>query len=258
MDCSFCILNSRLFIYSHQFTKNNTNLHIYQTTSHIIKNVDFSRHQGQSCSWGVSNTVSVGFVSLLIHTCQVTSNDTKVEKPGVVTSDSLAGESAKSGGDFASNTNASVLNQPSSGSTAANTDTSGARTLNAAPDAEARQAQEDWSESAQLNAGSGLSSGGKPYNTTTGSGANTGDAPSYVSAAGAGQGGPHGKNLKEGGFDSDGPNASFNNEVGGKNDPGRAALGEFQSRGVEPIVDAGVKFKGQADNSFDALNDTSA
>ncbi|KAL1297399.1 hypothetical protein AAFC00_004934 [Neodothiora populina] len=196
-------------------------------------------------------------------------NDPKVEKPGTVTSDSLAGESAKSGGDFASNTNPSVLNQPSSSTTSNTTDISGATVLDAAPDAEARQAQESWSETSQLNAGIGLGKtagrgptwapgapapGDGSYNTTTGSGANVGAAPSYVNAGGA-TGGPHGKNLTEGGFDSDGPNASFNNDIGGKNDPGRAALGNFQTRAAEPIEDAGMgdKNKGAVSNSFDAL-----
>ena len=178
-----------------------------------------------------------------------------------MTSDSLAGESAKSGGDFASNTNPSVLAQPSRSSTAANTDISGATTLSAAPDAEARQAQEDWSETAQLNAGKGLKTGGKPYNTTTGSGQNVGAAPSYVAADGPQHNTPHGKNLKEGGFDSDGPNASFNNDIGGKNDPGRIALDKMRKEGLEPIVGAGAGNAkgGQSDNAFDALGgDTSS
>lgn len=208
-------------------------------------------------------------------------NDPKVEKPGTVTSDSLAAESAKSGGDFASNTNPSILSQPSASTTANNTDISGATTLEPAPDAEARQAQESWSESAQLNAGRGLgkeagvgptynttggSSGGKPYNTTTGSGANIGTAPSYVAAQQhsselGGKAVPHGKNITEGGFDSDAPNASFSTDIGSKKDPGRAAVGNFQLRDAEPIEDAGRadKTKGVAGNSFDALGgETSA
>lgn len=34
---------------------------------------------------------------------------------------------------------------------------------------------------------------------------------------------PKGSNVTEGGFDSSAPNASFNGDVGGKNDPGRLA-----------------------------------
>jgi len=202
------------------------------------------------------------------HITQVTKdpqalNNPKVEKPGTVTSDSLAAESANSGGDFASNTNPSVLSQPSRSSTAANTDTSGATTLQPAPDAEARLAQEGWSESASIKAGRDLDTvGGKPYNTTTGSGVNVGEAPSYVNSnSQAGAKAPHGKNITEGGFDSDAPNASFNNDIGGKNDPGRAALGEFQKTNAETLEDAGMadKNKGSAENSFSALGgDTSS
>ncbi|KAF1350631.1 hypothetical protein BDV97DRAFT_350001 [Delphinella strobiligena] len=206
---------------------------------------------------------------------KVTTNDIKVEKPGTVTSDSLAGESAKQGGDFASNTNPSVLNQPSSSTTSNTTDTSGATTLDAAPHAEARQAQEDWSEASQLNAGIGLGktagrgptyapakpapAGGNAYNTSV-TPANSGTAPSYVNNP-ADPSGPHGRNITEGGFDSDGPNASFNNDIGGKNDPGRAALAGLQKSNAEFVTDAGQanKKKGTPGNSFDALGgDTSS
>ena len=84
----------------------------------------------------------------------------KNENPGVVTSDSLAGESIKSGGSFAANSDArGVMDQPSSSTNTNNTDMSGATTLDAAPNADARDAREAWSESLQLNAGSQLSSG---------------------------------------------------------------------------------------------------
>jgi len=206
---------------------------------------------------------------------KVTTNDIRVEKPGTVTSDSLAGESAKQGGDFASNTNPSVLNQPSSSTTSNVTDISGATTLDAAPDAEARQAQEDWSEASQLNAGIGLGktagrgptyapanpapAGGNAYNTTV-TPSNSGIAPSYVNNS-VDPSGPHGQNITEGGFDSDGPNASFNNDIGGKNDPGRAAIAGFQSSNADPVTDAlpGDKNRGTPGNSFDALGgDTSS
>lgn len=40
--------------------------------------------------------------------------------------------------------------------------------------------------------------------------------------------GPKGQNLREGGFTSDDKkNASFNSDIGGKNDPGRAALDDM-------------------------------
>ena len=59
------------------------------------------------------------------------------------------------------------------------------------------------------------------------------NAPSYVSSVRsdpAQTGKPKGKNITEGGFDSDpSNNASFNNEIGTENDPGRAAEQTFQN-----------------------------
>ncbi|KAK4993425.1 hypothetical protein LTR50_000355 [Elasticomyces elasticus] len=214
----------------------------------------------------------------------------KIEKPGEITSDSLAAESLASGGSFGANTGAAASSQPSSSTTANNTDISSATILQPAPDAEARDAQSGWSETAQLNAGRNLAKdtsqgptyttpgddkaaalrsgeserGGRAYNTVTGSGANVGTAPSYVSASGPGAGGegrPHGKNITEGGFDSDGPNASFNQDIGGKNDPGRAALGQFQKQQAESGGGAGGgprQTEITGDGQFDALGETSA
>ena len=60
----------------------------------------------------------------------------------------------------------------------------------------------------------------------------TNAAPSYVSSVYSEptkSGKPHGKNITEGGFDTDDANnASFNSEIGGKDDPGRKAEGDFQ------------------------------
>lgn len=191
---------------------------------------------------------------------------TRAEKPGEITSDSLAAESLASNGSFGANTTATASSQPSAGSTASNTDTSSATILPSAPDAEARQAQEDWSESAQLNAGKGLESSAKPYNASTGSGSNVGAAPTGAYSGGGGADGeskPAGKNISEGGFDGDAPNASFNNDVGGKNDPARVALGEFQKRAATSGADAGGGGPRQVgvsdDGQFEALGgDTSA
>lgn len=59
------------------------------------------------------------------------------------------------------------------------------------------------------------------------------NAPSYVSSVKsdpAQTGKPKGKNITEGGFDSDpSNNASFNNEIGTENDPGRVAEQTFQN-----------------------------
>ncbi|KAL8673810.1 MAG: hypothetical protein Q9168_001775 [Polycauliona sp. 1 TL-2023] len=69
-----------------------------------------------------------------------------VEGPGAIASDSLAAESSRAGGAFSSNRNAEPLSQSGSSSTFNNTDTSGARVLDAAPHAAEREAKEAWSE----------------------------------------------------------------------------------------------------------------
>lgn len=144
-----------------------------------------------------------------------------------MTSDSLAAESIQEGGSFAANSDARGPNsQPSYSTTTNTTDVSNATRLEPAPDAEARLASSEWSEAEQLNAGRklGKESGvGPTYNSV-------GDSTNQSSEADVGDRfAPKGKNLQEGGFDSSAPNASFNSDVGSKNDPGRAALGRFVS-----------------------------
>ncbi|KAF2502829.1 hypothetical protein BU16DRAFT_447887, partial [Lophium mytilinum] len=160
------------------------------------------------------------------------------EAVGTVTSDSLAAESLKGDGHFAEgNPKAAASSQKSQGSTANNRDTSGATTLDAAPDAEAREAQEEWSETSQLNAGQ--------YNTTTGGSGGIDQAPTGGYAGSAelardqGEFRPHGKNITEGGFDSGAPNASFNQEIGGSKDPGRLAEAKFQNQNAQSGNDGG-------------------
>ena len=86
-----------------------------------------------------------------------------------------------------------------------------------------------------------------------------GTAPSYVSAVKsdpAATGKPKGKNITEGGFDSDpSNNASFNNEIGTENDPGRAAEQTFQTAAQSASGPTGpTQKKGESDNSqYDVL-----
>ncbi|KAL8798121.1 MAG: hypothetical protein Q9200_007822, partial [Gallowayella weberi] len=68
------------------------------------------------------------------------------EGAGPVASDSLAAESTNAGGAFSSNRNATPQSVSGSSSTFNNTDTSGARVLDAAPDAAEREAKEAWRE----------------------------------------------------------------------------------------------------------------
>lgn len=50
---------------------------------------------------------------------------------------------------------------------------------------------------------------------------------------------PKGTNITEGGIDDLMPNASFSGEIGTDDDPGRAALGNFQTKDAESGLDAG-------------------
>jgi hypothetical protein len=60
---------------------------------------------------------------------------------------------------------------------------------------------------------------------------------------------PKGKNLMEGGFEStDRNNASFNSEIGSKQDPGRAAEQKFQRHVAESGNDVGGPRQKGVDN----------
>lgn len=196
-----------------------------------------------------------------------------------MTSDSLAAESLNSGGSFgAGNPKAATSKQPSKSTTTNTTNTSGATKLDAAVDAEAREAQQGWNENVQLNAGShlGKEAGvGPTYNTntsstsntsssTTGSGGKGGQATSATggvpSTSGAGDTGvpvaptaayagsaippesqkPKGANLTEGGFEGGEPNASFNSEIGSQDDPARLAEQKFARENAQSAADAGT------------------
>ncbi|KAI4735471.1 hypothetical protein E4T50_14012 [Aureobasidium sp. EXF-12298] len=184
----------------------------------------------------------------------------KIEKAGTITSDSLAAESLQSGGSFGLGSHAAASQQPSASTTTNNTDTSGATVLQAAPDAEARQALESWNEEAQLNAARGVlgnnSGSGPPPSSSYLAKSNTADK-----LGSSGDQAPHGKNISEGGFDANAPNASFNGDIGGKNDPGRKALSDVQKNAQQPAGDAGggPKQTGVSnDGQFDVLKDASA
>ncbi|KAF2462182.1 hypothetical protein BDY21DRAFT_368292 [Lineolata rhizophorae] len=202
------------------------------------------------------------------------------EKPGVVDSDSLAAESMKGSGEFASNIEgAGNYKQPAGSNTTNAPDASAARVLDPAPDAETREAQTEWNESAQLNAGRGLgkeAGRGPTYNTTGGSYSNGGSvgggvggggqptmsgggvgsgvgsgvdfdrvaadpAPTYVGHERLVQQGqkPKGTNLHEGGFEGNEPNASFTTAIGTDQDPGRFAEQKFERENAESGPDAG-------------------
>ena len=179
----------------------------------------------------------------------------------MVTSDSVAAESIRGGGSFAANADSrGPMDQPSHSTNTNTTDTSGATRLDPAPDAEARKASEEWSENAQMNAGLGLgkeAGRGPTWNTTSGEG----DATNRAAGGGGSEGvdKPKGENLTEGGFDADAPNASFTTDIGGEDDPGRAALGRMEAANVPFAGGAGPRQgKVSDDGQYDVLEDASA
>ena len=209
-----------------------------------------------------------------------TQNDPKNENPGMVAQDSLAGESIREGGSFAANSdNRGPMAQKAAGMTANTTDISGATRLDPAVDAEARQASEEWSESAALDAGKKLESssgsGGVGFSgsggaqTTTGTGAagngmvtgadiadTTNQSSTGAAIPPSVAGGPKGKGLTEGGFDEDAPRAKFDVEPGSKEDTGRQALLETD---VPVSGGAGPRQGGvSGDGQFDGLKDERA
>ncbi|MCJ1334877.1 hypothetical protein MMC09_000142 [Bachmanniomyces sp. S44760] len=251
------------------------------------------------------------------------SNPTE-EGTGAVASDSLAAESANSGGAFSENKSSDPLALSGSNSTLNNTDIGGATTLAPAPDAAEREAKAAWSETSDdlkgaggvkyaegaggqgkfdgvhsdqgyaggneqgggkggvrdqttLGGGSG-GSGESATGTGTGTETGTGSGPDKFGSSDSGTGTgtgtgtgssnvdstpsqgskPHGKNITEGGFDSDpNNNASFNNEIGTENDPGRVAEAKFQRMTQESGPDAGGSGPRQkeltGDGQYDAL-----
>jgi len=196
------------------------------------------------------------------------------EGAGAVANDSLAADSSRADGGFASNRGSEPQGVSGSNSTFANKNTSGAKRLDPASDAEARQAEGDWAEEKKLGATGtypdsvgGQAKGLAVENTqgssqTGGASSNAGTAPSYVSSQYIDPSGPKGKNLTEGGFDSDdSKNASWNQDIGTKNDPGRLAEDKFERQNAEAGFDAGApRQKGvTGDNNYDALGgDTQA
>jgi hypothetical protein len=199
------------------------------------------------------------------------------EGPGEILSDSLAAESLKSGGSFADG-NAAASSQPAKSTTTNTKDTSNATVLEAAPNAAARGSEGAESAShaggkttgtgpTASSAGGGISSLGSSIGGVSVSGGSDGSDSSSGSrgtssrsgTASTGASKPKGTNITEGGFDSDAPNASFNNDVGGENDPGRVAEQQMANAtakaGASAGGDEGIK-GGQG--GFENLKETSA
>jgi len=194
------------------------------------------------------------------------------EGAGLITSDSLAAESSA----FQQrNPLAAPSKQPSKSTTSNTTDTSAARALAPAADAEARQAEEAWSETKILNegrqggaasgkggAGVGRNGSGTLSGPGTGSGvvkavelkSDGGGAGSGAEQSGDGRG-----DADQDGFD--GANASFGDvDIGGENDPGRVAERTMFERNAQFGLGSGIRGGGlEAEKGqYDDLEDTDA
>ncbi|KAH9220933.1 hypothetical protein DL95DRAFT_478258 [Leptodontidium sp. 2 PMI_412] len=192
------------------------------------------------------------------HGTKVTdSNEPQIrEGAGPVASDSLAAESTRDGGGFAQNRNSEPQGVAGANSTFANENTSGARRLDPALDAETRMAEEDWAEKKKLGAADSVGAQRGPGSDETGGSSSAGIAPSYVNSQFHDTAGPKGRDLHEGGFESrDSNNASFNSEIGSKNDPSRLVERKFQRQNADYDGEAGMpRQKGDLeDNTYDTL-----
>ncbi|RDW82180.1 hypothetical protein BP6252_03292 [Coleophoma cylindrospora] len=211
-----------------------------------------------------------------VHLSTVTTDPASVNNPilesaGAVASDSLAAESDRAGGGFSENRNSEALGVQGSNSTFANTNTSGATKLDPARDAESRE--DGYNEATYPSALGGQSKGLAVTNTTSSSDPNLGgegtarkagepdEAPSYVTSQYVDTSGPKGKNLTEGGFTAnDRKNASFNGDIGGKNDPGRLAEKNFQKMNAATDNTAGIPAttSGAGGNDYSVLKEIEA
>ena len=186
------------------------------------------------------------------------------ERAGAVAADSLAAESTRAGGDFSENRGSEPLGVAGANSTFANTNTSGADTLEPAPNSESRKAATEDSKDSYPSATGGQSKSTAITDTTGssetgGATSHAGVAPTYISSQYIDKHGPKGKNLKEGGFDEgDDKNASFTSDIGDENDPGRVAETKFAKENAEMAEDTAPKQGGSGEGLYDALEDTSA
>lgn len=200
------------------------------------------------------------------------------EAVGTVTSDSLAAESLKSGGDFgAGNPKAAVSPQPSASTTTNNTDTSSAKKLDAAVDAQAREAEQGWNEERIIASSKGLgkeSGVGPTYNSIGSSVNSSGDSRTVATAGSGGEDGvqgniaptaayaahgetgrPKGSGIIE---DPDLKGRTKFGEIGTKNDPARVAELEFAKKDAARGGISNRNAGEGGESQFSALKDESA
>jgi hypothetical protein len=177
------------------------------------------------------------------------------EKPGTVPSESLAAESARTGGAFASNpgqcggaeqaqTHAQAPHHEGGRRAGTGTGTGEGSTA-------ANKATSLGLENAQTARGTSSEAGGygKPPTDLNleNQAAYGGAAPSYVAAQRyRDEGGPHGKNLTEGGFEGSGTAGGALPEPGSAEDPTRVATRDLKASMGSQGRDAGPRQEGSA------------
>jgi hypothetical protein len=165
---------------------------------------------------------------------------------------------------FSENRGSEPLGVAGANSTFANTNTSGAETLEPAPNSESREAATEGTNESYPTAEGGQSKSTAITDTTSshqtgGATSHAGVAPTYVNSQYIDIHRPKGKDLKEGGFDEgDDKNASFTSDIGDENDPGRVAEMKFAKENVEVGEDTAPKQGGSGEGLYDALDETSA
>jgi hypothetical protein len=172
------------------------------------------------------------------------SQDNPVYEGGLVTSDSLAAESKSNGGTFgANNPHTGVSKQPSNSTTSNITDTSAAERLDPAPDAGSRN--DDSNVQDTLDKGhvdpfthkimeDGTKRSSNDGNLETSKSEDFSNRREQMPNLARGSGEEDDDNF----YDS-APNASFNNDIGGPNDPGRLAEEAFVRRNNQNAADSG-------------------
>ncbi|KAH6842562.1 hypothetical protein B0I37DRAFT_199273 [Chaetomium sp. MPI-CAGE-AT-0009] len=164
------------------------------------------------------------------------------EAPGNVPEGSLAAESARKGGAFASNPDqheqapqkrSQQQQHPQPQSSSSPSQTGGTADKTTSLNLENQQTARGTGtgtgqEHQQQTRGQGTGGGKKASESGTGTG--TGGLETQQSHRGAAAGGPHGKNLTEGGFEGSGTEAGPLPEPGSAEDPGRAAVAGGRGR----------------------------
>lgn len=197
---------------------------------------------------------------------QVTSDPRSETNPveegtGIITSDSLAAESLRSGGDFAANESRKpgITDQTSKGFTGNTTDTSGARRIDGdstGEDPDTTQASLDADQKLGKDAGVGPTYSASAASKGTNSDSSAGVAPTiYQDNVDERVYQPKGEGLEEGGSITGQEKNTSYAPIGSKNDPSLLAEQKFQRENADQAAAAGYERGGTTDKGgFEQLD----